>query len=143
MRCWRIDWPGNVRELERVIERAVALAGSDFLELDDLPPALLGGYAEVLVPSLRGREIDAGVGQPLRAAGARAMQNNKRQACRELGISYHTLQGVSALPSGTDAPGRQRGAARRRVIRDRRAKAIRGASTCGSSPSRQTFSGFQ
>ena len=32
------DWPGNVRELERVIERAVALAGGPFLELDDLPP---------------------------------------------------------------------------------------------------------
>ena len=40
------DWPGNVRELERVIERAVALAGGPFLELDDLPPALLGDYAE-------------------------------------------------------------------------------------------------
>ena len=32
------DWPGNVRELERVMERAVALAGSPSLELDDLPP---------------------------------------------------------------------------------------------------------
>src|SRR5204862_5233031 len=28
-------WPGNVRELERVIERAVALADSDRLQLDD------------------------------------------------------------------------------------------------------------
>ena len=50
------DWPGNVRELERVIERAVALAGSDSLELDDLPPAILGGYSDVLVPSMRARE---------------------------------------------------------------------------------------
>jgi transcriptional regulator with GAF, ATPase, and Fis domain len=46
------DWPGNVRELERVIERAVALAGGPFLDLDDLPPALLGGYTEVLLPAL-------------------------------------------------------------------------------------------
>src|SRR5512140_1982937 len=29
-------WPGNVRELQRVIERAVALADSDALRLDDL-----------------------------------------------------------------------------------------------------------
>src|SRR5918993_4281987 len=46
------DWPGNVRELERVMERGVALAGSARLELDDLPPALLSGYAEVLLPSV-------------------------------------------------------------------------------------------
>ena len=48
-------WPGNARELERVIERAVALAGSDFLEPDDLPPALLGGYTEAVLPSLRAK----------------------------------------------------------------------------------------
>jgi transcriptional regulator with PAS, ATPase and Fis domain len=87
------DWPGNVRELERVIERAVALAGSDFLELDDLPPALLGDYSDLLLPSLR-------VGDTMRTWGSRyarlvleRCQGNKRQACRELGISYHTLQG--------------------------------------------------
>jgi hypothetical protein len=38
------------------IERAVALAGWESLELDDPPPALLGGYADVLVPSVRARE---------------------------------------------------------------------------------------
>ena len=30
------DWPGNVRELERLMERAVALAESDVVELEDL-----------------------------------------------------------------------------------------------------------
>src|SRR5436190_15521557 len=35
-------WPGNVRELERVIERAVALAESARIELDDLPPQVRG-----------------------------------------------------------------------------------------------------
>ena len=87
------DWPGNVRELERVIERAVALAGSDRLELDDLPSALLGGYTDVLMPSVQVKES-------MRAWGSRYARlvlerccNNKRQACRELGISYHTLQG--------------------------------------------------
>ena len=43
---------------------------------------------------------DAGVGQPLCAAGAGAVQNNKRQACRELGISYHTLQGYLRFRPG-------------------------------------------
>jgi transcriptional regulator with PAS, ATPase and Fis domain len=86
------DWPGNVRELERVIERAVALAGSDWLELDDLPPALLGGYSDVLVPSMRAREsMRAWASRYARLVYERC-GNNKRQACRELGISYHTLR---------------------------------------------------
>src|SRR4029453_10675539 len=31
-------WPGNVRELENALERAVALAQSDRIGADDLPP---------------------------------------------------------------------------------------------------------
>jgi transcriptional regulator with PAS, ATPase and Fis domain len=89
-------WPGNVRELERVIERAVALADGEFLELDDLPPAITGGYVEVLLPAVRARES-------MRAWGSRYARlvyercgSNKRQACRELGISYHTLRAYLA-----------------------------------------------
>jgi transcriptional regulator with PAS, ATPase and Fis domain len=85
-------WPGNVRELERVIERAVALAESDCIELDDLPPNVRGEYAEVLAPSLARTET-------MRAWGSRYARlvfercgRNKRQACRLLDISYHTLQ---------------------------------------------------
>jgi two-component system response regulator HydG len=33
----RYDWPGNVRELENVMERAVALARGERVELEDLP----------------------------------------------------------------------------------------------------------
>ena len=84
-------WPGNVRELERVMEYAIALADGDSLRLDDLPPALLDGYAPVLLPSFNERDS-------LRAWGSRYARmvyercdENKRQACRELGISYHTL----------------------------------------------------
>lgn len=85
------DWPGNVRELQRLIERAVALAESDVIELDDLPPAVRGAYAENVVPSLRRNDT-------MRAWGARyarlvleRCQGNKREACRVLDISYHTL----------------------------------------------------
>jgi transcriptional regulator with PAS, ATPase and Fis domain len=87
------DWPGNVRELERVIERAVALAGGPFLDLDDLPPALLGGYADVLLPSLRERSSMRAWGSRYARLVLERCRNNKRQACRQLGISYHTLQG--------------------------------------------------
>ncbi|MBM3770608.1 MAG: sigma-54-dependent Fis family transcriptional regulator [Acidimicrobiia bacterium] len=85
------DWPGNVRELQRLIERAVALAESDVIELHDLPAAVRGHYAEVLGPSLRRSDT-------MRAWGARYARlilgrchGNKREACRVLDISYHTL----------------------------------------------------
>ncbi len=87
------DWPGNVRELERVIERAVALAGGPFLELDDLPPALLGDYTEVLLPALHDRSTMRAWGSRYARLVLERCSNNKRQACRQLGISYHTLQG--------------------------------------------------
>jgi DNA-binding NtrC family response regulator len=86
------DWPGNVRELERVMERAVALASSERLELDDLPAAVVAGYDEVLMPSLREREgMRAWASRYARLVLERS-GNNKRRACGVLGISYHTLQ---------------------------------------------------
>ena len=85
-------WPGNVRELQRVIERAVALADSDCLQLEDLPPALLDGYTEVLVPSFRRRDSMRAWGSRYARMVLERCRQNKRQACKELGISYHTLQ---------------------------------------------------
>jgi transcriptional regulator with PAS, ATPase and Fis domain len=85
------SWPGNVRELQRVIERAVALAESDSIELDDLPPPVRGEFADILWPS-------AAAGDSLRTWGSRYARlvfercgRNKRMACRVLQISYHTL----------------------------------------------------
>lgn len=86
------DWPGNVRELERVIERAVAFAASDRLELDDLPPALLGTYSAVMLPSLGRRDTMREWASRYARLVLERCHNNKRRACRELGISYHTLQ---------------------------------------------------
>jgi transcriptional regulator with PAS, ATPase and Fis domain len=85
-------WPGNVRELQRMIERTVALAETDCIELDDLPPQVRGHFAEVLWPSLAARES-------LRVWGSRYARlvfercgRNKSEACRVLDISYHTLE---------------------------------------------------
>ena len=85
-------WPGNVRELERLIERAVALAETDRIELDDLPPKVRGDHGAVVAASLES-------GESLRAWGSRYARlvyercgRNKRHTCRVLDISYHTLQ---------------------------------------------------
>jgi transcriptional regulator with PAS, ATPase and Fis domain len=86
------DWPGNVRELERLMERTLALARGSVIDLEDLPLSLRHGYGNVLLPSMNDQET-------LRAWGSRYVRlvldrsgQNKRKACRTLGISYHTLQ---------------------------------------------------
>jgi len=92
------DWPGNVRELERLMERAVTVAASDIIELEDLPLTVSGDYAAALAPSIRRNDS-------LRAWASRYARlvldrcdGNKREACRTLDISYHTLQSYLRFP---------------------------------------------
>ncbi|HEX6324253.1 MAG TPA: sigma-54 dependent transcriptional regulator [Vicinamibacterales bacterium] len=87
------EWPGNVRQLERVIERAVTLASGPVIEPGDLPVAVTGDFAGLAIDA-------AGRNDTMRAWGSRYARivldrchGNKRQACRMLGISYHTLEG--------------------------------------------------
>lgn len=106
------EWPGNVRELERLIERAVALAESDVIELEDLPPAVRGDYAAAVVPSLARNDTMRAWGSRYARLTLDRCEGNKREACRVLGISYHTLQaylrycadstGVSGRPAPSD-----------------------------------------
>lgn len=85
------DWPGNVRELERAIERTVAMAGSNVVELEDLPPAVRGEHAGALQAAVTRRDtMRAWTSRYARLVFDRC-QGNKRQACRVLDISYHTL----------------------------------------------------
>jgi hypothetical protein len=65
------------------------MAGGPFLELDDLPPALLGDYAEFLLPALHDRSTMRAWGSRYARLVLERCSNNKRQACRQLGISYH------------------------------------------------------
>jgi len=96
------DWPGNVRQLERVLERAVALAPEQRIEVSDLPPDIIGRYS-VLATN---RSPNA---YTLRAWSSRYARlvldrcaGNRRRACEELDISYHTLR--SLLRHGAGAP---------------------------------------
>jgi two-component system nitrogen regulation response regulator NtrX len=86
------DWPGNVRQLERVIERAIALSSGPVMTLADLPPEVSKDYRDLA--------LQVPVGETsLRAWSSRYVRlvlerchGNKRQACTELDISYHTLK---------------------------------------------------
>ncbi len=74
-----------------MIEGAIATAESRQIRVDDLPVSLRGDYGEVLVPAFQ-------LGDTMRAWGSRYARlvleknaGNKRQACKVLDISYHTL----------------------------------------------------
>jgi transcriptional regulator with PAS, ATPase and Fis domain len=85
------QWPGNVRELQRVIENMICLAQSEKVRLDDLPPSLRGDYETFVLPSIaRDDTLRAWASRYARLVWHRSDQN-KRKACRVLGISYHTL----------------------------------------------------
>lgn len=93
------DWPGNVRELQRVIESVICLARGDRVEMSDLPPALREDVEAVLAPSLREKDtLRQWASRYARLVWQRHGQN-KRRACRALGISYHTLNSHLRLAS--------------------------------------------
>jgi DNA-binding NtrC family response regulator len=102
------DWPGNVRELERVIERIVALAQTDQIQMEDLPDQVRGRFADVIWPSLQ-------AGDSLRLWGSRYVRlvyercgRNKRTTCAALDISYHTLRAYLRHARRHSTPSSQR-----------------------------------
>ena len=98
-------WPGNVRELERLIERAVALAQSDRIELADLPEAVRGEYSRGAGAVAR-RVAHACARGPAatRAWCSTAAAATSGKTCRMLDISYHTLQAYLRLRSRRGRP---------------------------------------
>ncbi len=93
------QWPGNVREMENVIERAVALNSSGKIDLEDLPPEIIGGRPEV---AKRAREPEEKFQLGLEGAVTslekdmieRALQQSsgvKAKAAKLLGISERNL----------------------------------------------------
>ena len=85
------DWPGNVRELERMIEGAIATCEKKEIGLDHLPIGLRGAYGDVLMPSVQASDTMRAWGSRYARLILERCQRNKRQACKVLDISYHTL----------------------------------------------------
>ena len=83
------------------------LPDNEVIELDDLPPAVRGDYGTALGPSMRRNDsLRAWASRYARLVLDRC-QGNKREACRSLDISYHTLQSHLALPGSTTLPSQQ------------------------------------
>jgi transcriptional regulator with PAS, ATPase and Fis domain len=88
----RYDWPGNVRELENAIEYAIAICQRQTVQVDDLPPELLGAVEGNETPgrtSGEPRALDADAAR-IRAALEKHHWHHARAAA-ELGMSRTTL----------------------------------------------------
>jgi DNA-binding NtrC family response regulator len=91
MRDYR--WPGNVRELRNVIERAVILARSGWIEPHHLPPFLQGAGGEatgaiLIQPGATAAEAE----RVLILETLRRVGNNKAEAARQLGMDVKTIR---------------------------------------------------
>ncbi len=94
------DWPGNVRQLERVLERALALAPGARIELSDLPEEITAGYrGMVAARPPQDHTLRAWSSRYARLVLERC-DGNKRRACDELDISYHTLRALLEYAAG-------------------------------------------
>jgi DNA-binding NtrC family response regulator len=84
------DWPGNIRELENCIQRAVSLGSGSFIQMEDLPTAML--YRMVRKSSSR---LDMNSLQALeRQAIRQALQTtggDRVRAAKLLGIGKTTI----------------------------------------------------
>jgi len=85
----RYPWPGNVRELENALERAVALARSDRIGVDDLPAEI--GAPPAVAASTDDVRTLADVERDHIAAALRASGGNRAKAAEKLGIGTATL----------------------------------------------------
>jgi DNA-binding NtrC family response regulator len=86
-------WPGNVRELENAIERAVALARSEWVSPDDLPPTL--AQKALPDPIAMAAERQMTLEELERAYVLHVLSRfggNKVRAAAALGISRRTIQ---------------------------------------------------
>lgn len=99
----KYDWPGNVRELENVIERAMTLESSDFIQKERLPENVRSGRNsslsgdELTLPRLNpeGLDLDAFLTKVERQLIERALElseGNQTRAAELLKLSYRSLR---------------------------------------------------
>lgn len=93
----RYNWPGNVRELVNVVERAIVLAKSDIITLNDLPEQFRKDPAEFAgsVNRLAGNpNLKSALADPERQIILDALEQNgwnRQETAQMLGINRTTL----------------------------------------------------
>jgi transcriptional regulator with PAS, ATPase and Fis domain len=86
----RYEWPGNVRELENAMERAVALARGNRVDLDDLPEEIRQAFPKP-VPSRGAVQPLSDVEKEYILAVLDLNGGNQTRTAKQLGIGSATL----------------------------------------------------
>ncbi len=89
-RLMSYDWPGNVRELENCIQRAVSLGSGTFIQMQDLPSALLYNLARKSSSRQDQGTLQALEQQAIRQA-LQATGGDRVRAAKLLGIGKTTI----------------------------------------------------
>jgi DNA-binding NtrC family response regulator len=88
------EWPGNVRELGNVIERAIALAQTDTITVDDLPEKLKKSNSRQDTSSKGASTLKAYIGdyeKTLLIKIYKSHNSNKEETAKALGVDLATL----------------------------------------------------
>ena len=91
------DYPGNVRELENIVERSVALSRGEEIQVEMLPPSVLGRRSLSTPPLIppSGVKLEELLGDYERTLLAEALRLSggvKKQASRLLGVSFRSFR---------------------------------------------------
>ncbi len=86
----RYEWPGNVRELENTMERAVALARGNRVELEDLPEEVRQAFPRPVATRGAIRPLDE-VEKEYIVAALELNGGNQTRTAEQLGIGTATL----------------------------------------------------
>jgi DNA-binding NtrC family response regulator len=105
----RYPWPGNVRELRNTIEAVVVAAGSEIIDIEDLPTALQRGTPTLAAPagaSLAGRCLQDIEAEAIRATLG-TTGGSRTKTAELLGIGVRTLRRrIKDLGIDRDSPPR-------------------------------------
>jgi two-component system, NtrC family, response regulator HydG len=86
----RYEWPGNVRELENAMERAVALASGNRVELEDLPEEVRAAFPKPLAIEGLVRPLEE-IERDYILAALKLNQGNQTRTAADLQIGSATL----------------------------------------------------
>lgn len=88
----RYPWPGNVRELENLIERAVILCRDSEVDINHLMYLNDEGEVGLINRAFQSKMTEEELTSLYAKMVLKSQNNNKKEACRILGINFRTLQ---------------------------------------------------